>query len=65
MTDEPSCAWCDATQTLERIHGTEGDAYYVCSCCAETTRIDWAGVAHRVDRREPVTDVSGHVIDGE
>ena len=59
----PDCAHCDANQTLERINGTDvGDAYYVCSCCGQTTRIDAKNRAHQIERR---TDVNGTLMDDE
>lgn len=44
----PDCAWCDRElPPTERVHGIEGDEYYICSCCSKVTRTDREGVAHR------------------
>lgn len=60
MPDEPSCSWCDSAQALERVHGTEGQAHYLCPCCGKTTRVDDKGIAHRVEPiKHRVCDVNG------
>lgn len=63
MKTPPECAWpCDSSLPLEPVHGTEGDTYYLCPCCAETTRVDGKGRAVKVERRRVEFDVSGRQI---
>ena len=62
----PDCAWrCGRALTdAERVHGTEGHEYYICSCCAKTTRVDRDGIAHKVEPLKDVRDVNGTVMYG-
>lgn len=62
--DAPDCAWrCGRALTPdERVHGTEGGAYYVCSCCGKTTLVDREGVPQRVWPRVEAITPEGHAI---
>ena len=60
----PDCAHCRAASTLEPVYVEMGVTFAVCSCCSRTTRIDYEGIAHKVEPRravEPITP-EGHLL---
>ena len=54
--EPPSCAWCDAADSLTEVIGRD-TRVYECSCCSQLTRMDGKTRPQRVESK---TDLLGN-----